>query len=83
MTVPTISIVRVEPIRGYQLRLTFDDRTHRVVDFGPFLEASVHPDLRRWLEPGAFASYRLEHGDLVWGDWELCFPIADLYHGIV
>jgi hypothetical protein len=21
----------------------------------------------------------LEHGDLVWGDFDLCFPIMDLY----
>ncbi len=26
-------------------------------------------------------NFRVEHGDLVWGDYDLCFPIADLYHG--
>jgi len=25
--------------------------------------------------------FRLEDGDLVWGEYELCFAIADLYTG--
>jgi hypothetical protein len=24
-------------------------------------------------------AYRIEYGELVWGDYDLCFPIADLY----
>jgi len=33
-----------------------------------------------WLHPARFATFRLEYGELVWGDYDLCFPIADLYH---
>ena len=23
----------------------------------------------------------IDYGDLVWGDYEMCFPLADLYDG--
>jgi len=68
---------------GYRIRLLFDDATTREVDFGPFLNASLQPDIRKWLDQTAFRSFRLEYGELVWGDYELSFPIADLYTGII
>ena len=78
-----INITTVEYLGEYRLRFLFDDTTQRVVDFAQFLRKSVHPDIRKWLEPEAFRSYRLEYGEVVWGDYELCFPVADLYTGII
>jgi len=26
-----------------------------------------------------FSAFRIGYGDLVWGDYALCFPIIDLY----
>jgi hypothetical protein len=39
----------------------------------------VHPDIRTFLNVDRFAAFRIESGDLVWGDYDLCFPIIDLY----
>lgn len=75
----TINITAAEQVGEYSLRLTFDDGAVQTVDFKPFLSLSRHPDIRAFLEPSRFASYRIEHGELVWGDYDLCFPIADLY----
>ena len=75
----TISITSVEPVGDYALRLSFDDGTAQTVDFKPFLSLSHHPDIRTYLEPARFAAYHIEYGELVWGDYDLCFPIADLY----
>ncbi|MCK9200807.1 MAG: DUF2442 domain-containing protein [Gallionella sp.] len=75
----TINITSVEQVGDYALRLSFDDSTEQTVDFKPFLSLSRHPDIRAYLEPARFATYRIEHGELVWGDYDLCFPIADLY----
>ncbi|MEI8093634.1 MAG: hypothetical protein WCG80_05435 [Spirochaetales bacterium] len=83
MTASLISVVAAEPAEGLQLRLRFEDGTQRLVDFAPFLRKSIHPDISKWLEPAAFSSYRIVHGDLVWGDYELCFPVADLYRGVI
>jgi hypothetical protein len=74
-----IHIVRANPAGGYRLRLDFDDGTAQTADFQPFLARSRHPEFRAFLDPARFASFRLDHGELVWGDYELCFPIIDLY----
>ena len=75
-----IDIVRVEPAGDFRLRLQFDDGTEQTVDFLPFLSRSHHPDIRAFLDRRRFAEFRIEHGDLVWGGYDLCFPIKDLYY---
>jgi len=74
-----IEITGLAQTGDYRLRLSFNDGKEQEVDFLPFLSASRHPAIRAFLAPERFATYRLEYGDLVWGDFELCFPIADLY----
>ena len=77
-----IQLKHVEQAAGtYVLRLRFADGKTVTVDFGPFLRQSGHPEIRKYLKPGLFKSYRLERGELMWGDFDLCFPIADLYEG--
>jgi hypothetical protein len=55
----------------------------RLIDFEPFLKASRNPAIRAYLDPEKFSHFRLEYGDLIWDDYGLCFPIADLYEGHV
>lgn len=74
-----INITEVTQAGDFALRLSFDDGTVQTVDFKPFLTLSRHPDIRAYLDPAFFAAYRIEYGELVWGDYDLCFPIADLY----
>ncbi|CAK0753806.1 conserved hypothetical protein [Gammaproteobacteria bacterium] len=74
-----INIISAEHIKDYRIRLGFDDSTEQIVDFQPFLSHARHPDIRAWLDPARFMTFRLEYGELVWGDYALCFPIADLY----
>ncbi len=80
MTPATINITAAEETGDYALRLTFDDGTVQTVEFKPFLSLSRHPDIRRYLDPVRFSGFRIEYGELVWGDHDLCFPIADLYY---
>ncbi len=74
-----IHIVEATGAGDYKLSLRFDDGTVQVVDFKPFLQHSPHPDIRAYLSEQRFSEFRLEHGDLIWGDYDLCFPIMDLY----
>jgi hypothetical protein len=76
-----VDITAAESTGGYRLRLTFSDDTARTVDFEPFLSKSHNPTIRRYLEPERFADFSVQYGDLVWHDYDLCFPIADLYEG--
>jgi Protein of unknown function (DUF2442) len=79
MTTKVIDILSATHLRDYEIRLVFNDGTSQTVDFKPFLESAQHPDIRVFLEPAKFADYRIEYGELVWGDYDLCFPIMDLY----
>ena len=74
-----INIIKAELAGGYKLRLGFDDGAVQTVDFLPFLSHAHHPAIRAYLEPKQFADFSIVHGELVWGDYDLCFPIADLY----
>lgn len=74
-----IDIVHAERVADYKLRLSFSDGVERVVDFEPFLRRSRNPMIRIYLDPQKFANFRIEYGNLIWDDYELCFPIADLY----
>ena len=74
-----INIVTVYPVGDYRLCLTFDDGTVQTVDFKPFLTRSSHLDIRAYLDPARFLAFRIEYGELVWGDYDLCFPMMDLY----
>lgn len=76
-----VDITRAECAEEYRLRLWFSDGKEQVVDFGPFLRRSLNPMIRKYLKPEQFQRFTVEHGDLFWGDYELCFPIADLYEG--
>ena len=66
---------------GYTLRIDFTDGKRQVVDFEPFLRAARNPAIREFLDPERFKAFRIEYGDLLWGDCDLCFPIMDLYQG--
>ena len=76
-----IAIDSVEYVAEYTLKLRFSDGTTRFVDFGPFLRASHHPQIRAYLDLNEFKNFTLDYGDLMWNNYDLCFPIADLYTG--
>jgi len=78
-----INIVRAEQISDYKLRLSFSNGVERVLDFEPFLRRSRHPMIRAYLDPQKFANFTLEYGNLMWDDYGLCFPVADLYENII
>ena len=74
-----VGIVSAKYVSGYKLKIHFSDGSARTIDFGPFLQSSTNPIIRAFLDPGRFAEFNVSNGDLMWGDFELCFPIADLY----
>ena len=76
-----IEITEAEHVSGYRIRLKFNDDTSRIMDFEPFLRKASNPDLTRYRQLKKFKQFRLHYGDLMWGDYEMIFPIADLYRG--
>lgn len=76
-----IEIISAEYVADYKLRLRFSDGNERLVDFGSFLRDSLNPMIRTYLDLEKFKRFTVEYGDLQWNDYDLCFPIADLYEG--
>jgi hypothetical protein len=78
-----LNIVKADVDGDCALRLVFSDGTTQRVDFKEFLVNSSHPQIRSFLDPVKFAQFRIEFGELVWGDFELCFPVADLHQNCI
>lgn len=78
-----IDIVRVEQVSAYTLKMSFSDGAERAINFEPFLRTSHNPLIRAYLDPEKFADFTLEYGNLMWDDYGLCFPIADLYENTI
>jgi hypothetical protein len=76
-----VKVVEAKCLGGYRLSVTFSDGHVSVVDFGPFLRSSLNPETRGFVRQERFRRFSLLHGNLVWGDYAMCFPIADLYEG--
>lgn len=74
-----LSITQASYINDYKIELTFNDGKIQVVDFGPFLKNSKHPEIKKYLELEKFKGFQIVDGDLDWDDFELTFPIWDLY----
>lgn len=83
MSKSPINIASATQTGEYRIRLVFEDDTVQEVDFKSFLVDSHHPDIRAYLDPSRFSAFELAYGELVWGDYALCFPIADLYHNTI
>jgi hypothetical protein len=78
-----LEITEASHVAGHRIRLTFNDGTTRVVDFGPFLAKARNPDTTDYREVERFKRFRIESGDLVWGDYQMIFPIFDLHRGVI
>ncbi len=74
-----ISVEKVIQLSDFKLELEFNDKTRQVIDFYPFLSHSLNPLIRKYLSPEEFSKFEIDEGDLEWNDYDLCFPIADLY----
>jgi hypothetical protein len=77
-------VVRIEAVRhvtAYKLCVRFDDGHESTVDFGPFLKNSAHPAIRVYLDMKRFKDFTVEDGVLHWNDFNLVFPMTDLYAG--
>jgi len=79
--VQVIKIDTAKYIGDYAVRLQFSDGTEKLVDFKPFLTKSNHPSIKKYLEEKLFAKYKIIDGNLNWNDYDLIFPVWDLYNG--
>ncbi len=76
-----IKIIAARYLKNYQIEFEFDDQTKRIIDFENFLNQVKNPMIKKYLDLTVFKNFTLRDGDIDWNDYELCFPISDIYEG--
>jgi hypothetical protein len=78
-----IKVVEARYTGGFSLNIKFSDGKVHKVDFEPFLKKSLHPEIRKYLNREEFSHYTIRDGELMWGDFDLIFPVDDLYKNTI
>lgn len=76
-----ISIDKAEFIGDYQIKFSFSDGVVQLIDFSEFLMNAKNPMTKKYLDQNLFRNFSIVYGDIIWNDYELCFPIWDLHEG--
>ena len=76
-----IAINKAKYLSLYKIMFTFSDGEKREVDFERYLKSADHPQIKQYLNISLFKQFKIIDGDIDWNDYELCFPIMDLYEG--
>ena len=77
-----IGVFKARYLDGYRLLIEFTDGKQQIVDFTDYLNTSALGYLRRYRDTERFKKFNIEKNNIVWGkNWDLIFPIAQLYQG--
>lgn len=76
-----ISIINAIYTGDYSIKFSFSDGSEKLVDFMAFLENAKNPMTRKYLDKQLFKNYTIAYGDIIWNDYEMCFPIWNIYEG--
>jgi hypothetical protein len=76
-----ISINRADYIEDYKIKFSFSDGLEKLVDFSGFLSRAKNPMTKKYLDKQLFKGFTISYGDIIWNDYEMCFPIWDLHEG--
>lgn len=68
-------------LSDYVIRIKFSGGNEQFVDFKAFLLKAIHPAIKKYLDESKFSNFSLTNGNLNWNDYDLIFPISDLYSG--
>ena len=80
-TEESLRIESAKYIGDFAIRLRFTDGTEQLVDFKSFLKKSLHPSIRKYLNEEKFSMFEIIDGNLNWNDYDMIFPVWDLYRG--
>ena len=78
-----INIEKAKYLNDYKIHFEFNDGVETTVDFENFIFSSAHPDIKKYQNQKLFQKFNLDYGEIEWNDYELAFPIYDLYKGHV
>ncbi|MDR0814723.1 MAG: DUF2442 domain-containing protein [Bacteroidales bacterium] len=77
-----LELIQAVYLTDYTVKLIFNDGIERDIDFGGFLYKHPHPQWDKYRNLKKFQKFKIEGNNIVWGkNWDLIFPISDLYAG--
>jgi len=78
-----IFVIEAMYLNNYVIRLLFNDKTSKDIDFEPFLKQKRPRSIcEKYLNIENFKNFKIEDGNIVWGtNWDLIFPEKQLYNG--
>ncbi len=76
-----IEVNKADYIENYKIRFEFSDGRIQTIDFSNFLKSAKNPMTKKYLDKKEFKNFKIEFGDIVWNNYEMCFPIWDLHEG--
>ena len=77
----TVSIKNAKYLGDFVIRIKFNDGVEKLVDFKTFLKGARHPSIKKYCNEKLFSNYLIVDGNLNWNDYDMIFPIGDLYKG--
>ncbi|SHG39246.1 Protein of unknown function [Flavobacterium micromati] len=77
----TINVIEAIYIKSYIIKVIFDDESERIINFEHFLKKSQHPSISKYLNLHNFKNFNIVDGNLNWNDYDMIFPVWDLYLG--
>lgn len=78
-----VAVCQARLHRDYVVDICFSDGSEQRVDFREFLLTSGVPDAVKYRNKSLFRRFNVRDGNLVWGDYEMIFPVEELYAGSV
>ncbi len=72
-----LTVVAASYLEDYKIHIIFSDCEERIIDFESKLRS--FPPLHKFLKINTFKKFRLYNGNIQWNDFEMIFPVEDLY----
>jgi hypothetical protein len=76
---PLVRVQSAKPLKGFQVRLEFEDGTQKDVDLEPYLHGPVFEEIRN--NPAVFRSMGIDGGTVAWPNGADIDPDV-LYYGL-
>lgn len=68
-------------LKDYSFKITFSDGVEKIVDFESFLDKAIYPSIKKYLNKELCGIFQIVNGNLNWNNYDLIFPISELYNG--
>jgi hypothetical protein len=76
-----LKVLSAKYVSDYIINVVFSDGSEKQVNFKSFLENAMNPSVRKYLNKKDFMKFDILDGNINWNDYDMIFPVWDLYVG--